>query len=40
MRLKVLRGGVMLRVLVALALCLALAGCDLFGFRDSEWARR
>jgi hypothetical protein len=40
MRLKVVRGGVMLRVLVALALCLTLSGCDLFGFRDWEWRQK
>ncbi len=40
MRLKVVRGGVMLRVLVALALCLTLSGCDLFGFHDWEWRQK
>ncbi|NML73859.1 hypothetical protein HHL25_06945 [Rhizobium sp. S-51] len=40
MRLKVVRGGVMLRVLAALALCLTLAGCDMFGFREWEWRQK
>jgi hypothetical protein len=40
MRLKVVRGGVMLRVLVALALYLPLSGCDLFGFHDWEWHQK
>lgn len=40
MRLKVVRGGVTLRVLVALALCLPLSGCDLFGFHDWEWHQK
>lgn len=40
MRLKVVRGGVTLRVLVALALCLPLSGCDLFGFHDWEWRQK
>lgn len=30
----------MLRVLVALALCLQLSGCDLFGFHDWEWHQK
>ncbi|TPP10894.1 hypothetical protein [Rhizobium glycinendophyticum] len=30
----------MLRVLVALALCLPIAGCDLFGFHDWEWRQK
>jgi hypothetical protein len=29
-----------LRVLAVLALCLALAGCDLFGFRDWDWHQK
>lgn len=40
MRLKVVRGGVTLRVVVALALCLTLSGCDLFGFHDWEWRQK
>jgi hypothetical protein len=40
MRLKVVRGGVMLRVFVALVLCLPLSGCDLFGFHDWEWRQK
>lgn len=30
----------MLRVLVALALCLTLSGCDLFDFHDWEWRQK
>lgn len=30
----------MLRVLVALVLCLPLTGCDLFGFHDWEWHQK
>jgi hypothetical protein len=30
----------MLRVLVALVLCLPLSGCDLFGFHDWEWRQK
>ncbi|MGQ2968914.1 MAG: hypothetical protein ACT6RF_09220 [Allorhizobium sp.] len=30
----------MLRILVALALCLPIAGCDLFGFHDWEWHQK
>ena len=40
MRLKVVRGGVTLRVLVALTLCLPIAGCELFGFHDWEWRQK
>lgn len=40
MRLKVVRGGVVRRILVALALCLPLSGCDLFGFHDWEWHQK
>jgi hypothetical protein len=40
MRLKVVRGGVVLRILVALAVCLPLSGCDLFGFHDWEWHQK
>ncbi len=40
MRLKVVRGGVTLRFVVALALCLPLSGCDLFGFHDWEWRQK
>lgn len=41
MRLKVVRGGVMLRVLVALALCMPLAGCDLlFDFPEWQWHQK
>lgn len=40
MRLRVVRGGVVLRVFVSLALCLPIAGCDLFGFHDWEWRQK
>lgn len=40
MRLKVVRGGVVLRVFVGLALSLTLSGCDLFGFHDWEWHQK
>jgi hypothetical protein len=40
MRLKVVRGGVVLKIVVALALCLPLSGCDLFGFPDWEWHQK
>lgn len=40
MRLKVVRGGVMRRIVAAVALCLPLSGCDLFGFHDWEWHQK